>query len=80
LKYTTANKNKANAKDTIFIQNVINHPNNSDMKKSILIFCTVIATFSLAAIGYMNWSDSATNSKGIKVDQELVFSFGLIGC
>ena len=30
------------------------------MKKSILIVCAVIATFSLTAFGYMNWSNNIT--------------------
>ncbi len=38
------------------------------MKKSILIFCTVLTTFSLMAFGYINWS----NNK--QVDLDLVYN------
>lgn len=36
------------------------------MKKSILIFCTVLTTISLTAFGYISWDDTETNQKEIK--------------
>jgi Gram-negative bacterial TonB protein C-terminal len=49
--------------------------NKSNMKKSILIFCTVLSTFSLTAFAYINWSDTGTNQKEV-TDLDLVYNVG----
>ncbi len=44
------------------------------MKKNILIFCAVLATFSLTAFGYMNWNNDnlAEIDMGYKVDSRFM--------
>ncbi len=49
------------------------------MNQRILIFCAAFFAISLTSFGFIKWKD-ASNAKGEKVDQELVFSFGLMGC
>ena len=48
--------------------------NKSDMKKSIIIFCTVLTTFCLMAFGYMNLSNTVTDQKDFnQADPDLIY-------
>ena len=48
------------------------------MKKSILIFCTVLTTFSLTAFGYMHWSNTVTDQKETSCSKTFFFDNVLV--
>jgi hypothetical protein len=43
------------------------------MKKSILIFCAVVAAFSLTALGYANWNNTSSNHEGCSSNKAVVY-------
>lgn len=49
--------------------------NFKQMKKSILIFCTLLTTISITAFGYISWSDTVTDQKEVKqADLDLYYN------
>ena len=48
------------------------------MKKSILIFCAVLTTFSITAIGYMNWSNTVTDGEATSCSKAIVFGDDIV--
>lgn len=52
--------------------------NQSDMKKSILIFCAVLTTLSLTAFGYVNWNNTIADQKETTCNNTAIFVNDLV--
>ena len=52
--------------------------NKSNMKKSILFFCTVLIAFSVMAVGYMNWNNAEVSHGETNYSSAVVYNFDFV--